>query len=126
MPAANKTQPVEDKHRKVLVSPQTDEDKGMVGYAYVNGVTVKFRFGEPTSLRASHIEFLKKVEVVKREHEDYLDPVDKKRKNRVVRRAKLRYKVFELGKDFKLDESVEKIVQQIEGNEDINSPEADI
>ena len=111
-----------DKHRKVLVSPQTDEDQGMDGYAYVNGLTVKYRFGEPTSLRASIIAFLKTVKVVKRVHETYTD-FDKKRKVRVVKKEVNRYKVFELGKDFQLGD---EFTGYDLDNVDVNSEEANI
>lgn len=91
----------EDKHRKVLVTPQTKEDEGLDGYAYVNGVTVKYRFGEPTSLRASIIDFIKDIKVVTRMPEEFID-YDKKKKVRIVKREVKRYKVFELGKDYQL------------------------
>lgn len=97
------TAKTEDKHRKVIVTPKTTEDEGLNGYAYVNGVTVKYRFGEPTSLRGSIIDFLRSLVVVTRVHEEYVD-LDKKRKKRVVRKEVPRYGVFELGKDFKLGE----------------------
>jgi len=112
----------EDKHRKVLVSPQTEEDKGMDGYAYVNGVTTKYRFGEPTSLRESTIDFLKNVKVVTRVHEEYVD-IDKKRKKRVIRKEVNRYKVFELGKDYNLGKEFDGYDLD---NVDINSDEANI
>lgn len=119
----------EDKHRKVLVSPQTDEDKGMDGYAYVNGITVKYRFGEPTSLRTSVIKFLEGIEVVTRVHEEYTD-IDKKRKKRVVRKAVPRYKVFELGKDYQLGpefDGYDLDSVDTEGlSKDKNSKEADL
>lgn len=115
------TKATEDKHRKVLVSPQTEEDKGMDGYAYVNGITVKFRFGEPTSLRASIISFLKDVDVVSRVHEEFTD-IDKKRKKRVVRKSVKRYKVFELGKDFKLGAEFDGLLP--DDDKDTNHPES--
>lgn len=115
----------EDKHRKVLVSPQTDEDKGMDGYAYVDGITVKYRFGQPTSLRASIIDFLRECKVVTRIHEEYTD-LDKKRKVRVIKKEVPRYKVFELGKDFDLGPEFEGILPKEGENKDTNSPEADV
>ena len=108
----------EDKHRKVLVTPQTKEDEGMDGYAYVNGLTVKYRFGEPTSLRASIIDFLKDAKVVTRTHEEFID-VDKKRKKRVVKREVPRYKVFELGKDFQLGEDFQNVTVNIDDDEEL-------
>lgn len=120
MPTAATT-PTENKHRKVIVSPQTDEDKGMDGYAYVSGTTVKFRFGQPTSLRGNIIDFLRDVKVASRVHEEYTD-LDKKRKVRVVKKEVSRYKVFELGKDFKLGEDFEGY--EFDEDEGINSPEA--
>lgn len=113
----------EDKHRKVIVSPQTEEDKGMDGYAYVGGITVKYRFGQPTSLRGSIIDFLKDVKVVSREPEEYID-YDKKRKVRIVKKEVDRYKVFELGKDYKLGEEFDDF--DFDEEEDINSEEAKI
>lgn len=117
-----------NKHRKVLVSPQTTEDEGMNGYAYVDGVTVKYRFGEPTSLRGNIIDFLKEVKVVTRVHEEYTD-IDKKRKKRVVKKEVDRYKVFELGKDFKLGPEFAGLVDEEElsdQDKDINHIEATI
>ena len=116
-----------DKHRKVLVSPQTIEDEGMVGYTYINGITTKYRFGEPTSLRQSSIDFLIDAKVVTRVHEEYTD-TDKKRKKRVIKKEVPRYKVFELGKDYKLGEEFDGLVDESEyfENDDTgkNSPEA--
>lgn len=120
----------EDRHRKVLVSPQTTEDKGMNGYAFVSGLTTKYRFGEPTSLRASVIRFLKDAVVVTRTHEEYTD-LDGKRKKRVIKKSVARYRVTELGKNFKLGEEFEGIVDT-EGNflgnkeGDQNHPEANL